>query len=158
MPGLGYGVGPAGSGLNHLVVQAAFGTTLYGRWNLYKSRTRTSRVTGHGAYAHLAAELAIPLHKDGAPTHLALPLRLQQVFAFGRHALMFVASVGPRLDLLPHPLPTQVGLQVTMGVGYTLILPPAGIPLLFEALHQSYGAYEKSAWGLRIMMAWPLSW
>lgn len=154
MPGLGYTVGPGGSGLNHLLVQAAFGTTLYGRWNLYKSRSRMSRVTGLGAYAHLAAELSIPLHKDAATTHLAFPLRLQQVFAFGRHALTLVASAGPRWDVLPQ----KVGLQVTMGVGYTLILPPAGIPLLVEAIHQSYGALESGAWGLRIMMAWPLSW
>lgn len=154
LPGLGYAFGLRSRQLNHLLVQAAFGATLYGRWNMYTSRTRMARITGHGAYAHLGAELSIPLSKEAAPTHLAFPLRLQQVFAFGRHALMVVASVGPRFDMLP----MRVGLQVTLGVGHTLILPPAGIPILVEAIHQSYGAYDRDAWGLRVMMAWPLSW
>ncbi len=156
LPGLGYAFGTAGKQLNHLLVQAAIGATLYGRWNMYTSRTRLSRITGHGAAAHVGAELGIRLHKEAAPTHLTFPLRLQQSFAFGRHALMFVASAGPRWDL--YPLPMQVGLQVTMGIGYTLILPPAGIPLLIEAVHQSHGAYDKGTWGLRIMMAWPLTY
>jgi len=154
LPGLGYTFGPTTRQVNHLVVGAAFGATLYGRWNMYKSRTRMARITGHGAYAHLGADLAIPLSKEAAPTHLTFPLRIQQVFAFGRHALMMVASVGPRWDLLPK----KVGLQVTAGVGYTLILPPAGIPILVEVVHQRYGAYERDAWGLRFTMAWPLSW
>jgi hypothetical protein len=154
LPGLGYAFGFTGRQLNHLLVQAAFGATLYGRWNMYKSRNRMARITGHGAYAHLGAELGIPLHKEAAPTHLTFGLRLQQVFAFGRHALMLVASAGPRWDVLP----MKVGLQVTMGIGYTLILPPAGIPILVKAIHQSYGVYEKGVWGLRVMLAWPLTW
>jgi len=154
LPGVGYAFGLGDRQTNHLLVQVAFGATLYGNWSLYKSQTRMARVTGHGAYLHLGAELAIPVHPEAVSTHVAFPLRLQQVFAFGRHALLLVTSVGPRWDLLPG----EVGLQVTLGVGYTLILPPAGIPLLVEAVHQSYGAYGRGAWGLRLMMSWPLSW
>lgn len=157
MPGVGYAVGlggPQRNSMNHLLVQAAVGTTLYGRWHYYKSRTRMARITGHGAYMHLGVELSIPLSKEATSTHLAFPLRLQQVFAFGRHALMLVTSVGPRWDLLPG----TVGLQATLGVGYTLILPPAGIPIFVEAIHQSFGAYDRGAWGLRVSMSWPLNW
>ncbi len=154
LPGLGYAFGLGNQSINHLLVQLGLGITLYGQWRFYKSRTRMARITGHGAYAHLGVELGIPLSKDTVATHLAFPLRLQQVFSFGRHALMLVTSLGPRWDLLPG----KVGLQVTAGVGYTLILPPAGIPILLEGLHQSYGAYGKGAWGLRITMAWPLTW
>ena len=67
----GEAFGPADRRLNHLLVQAGVGATVYGRWSTWQSRTRMTRIHGHGLYAHLCTELGVPLtgeaalHRDG---------------------------------------------------------------------------------------------
>lgn len=124
LPGLGWLASPHSPRLNHFVAQVGAGLSLFGRWSTLSARDRMTRVYGTGLLGHLVAEVGVPVTDRAGATFLAFPVRLHQSFAFGRHGLGIAASCGPRWDLTP----MKVGLQVTLGLGYALILLLARSP------------------------------
>ena len=146
--GLGYQQGFRGDGIGHLVLGLGASLVLRGQYTGLIPRDGFPKVIGNDTRMGLLAQVAVPVTRQATPTQLVLATQVRQTFAFGRHALLLVGSAGGRFDTVDR----KGGLELTLGLGYALVLPPSVLPITVQLVYETFGIYDRPAAGVRITL------
>ncbi|MFW6051881.1 MAG: hypothetical protein ACODAU_11945, partial [Myxococcota bacterium] len=148
--GAGYQHGLTGDAMGHVVLAGGLAWVARGELTGLVAQGRRARVRGPETRLQLFGQAAVPVASGAERTQLAAGLRGRQMLAFGRHALLLVASAAARFDTVDR----TAGLELTLGPGYALLLPPIVVPVLLELVYERFGVYGSGALGVRVSAAW----